>query len=485
MSAGGPATPEEGTVGDDLGFGRANGGGAADAPLDAGGSEASSAGVRSFGDRVLVFFGSQLLTAGLGIFNGFFLARLLGPAAKGDYYLLTFLPPTLMVVAQLGLAQAFAFDSARGLMTRLVERTVILTLAISTPILIAVLLLLPVLQRSLFHGVDSANIVVPLLALPLLMNATLTTAIVVGRQAARWLAGVNILFSVSATTLILILSGILGLGVRGAIAAFLISATIQAIGFFVAASRVRAAVASNGSTSTRALLRYGLPYYPGSLTQFFGYRADVYILALLLADAAAGLGYYSMAVSMAELVFFFPNAVSAFFFPHVAAAGREDADRQVPIVSRVTLLLTAAVGLALVPISALAIAILLPAFGPSLPALYVILPGVIAVSVSKVLGGYVSGLGRTGVTSKINIAAFVLNIVLNIVLIPPLGIIGASAASLVSYTASSVAYSIVAGRLAGVRAADFWMIRRDDVQFAVTTSLGLVRRIRGRLLRAT
>jgi hypothetical protein len=29
------------------------------------------------------------------------------------------------------------------------------------------------------------------------------------------------------------------------------------------------------------------------------------------------------------------------------------------------------------------------------------------------------------------------------------------------------------------------MIRRDDVQFAVTTSLGLVRRIRGRLLRAT
>jgi O-antigen/teichoic acid export membrane protein len=210
----------------------------------------------------------------------------------------------------------------------------------------------------------------------------------------------------------------------------------------------------------------------------------VYVLALLLSDVSVGLGYYSMAVWMAELVFFFPNAVSAFFFPHVAASSREEADRQVPMVSRVTLLLTAAVGLALVPVSAAAITILLPAFGPSLPALYVILPGVIAVSVSKVLGGYVAGLGRTGVTSKINVAAFVLNIVLNIVLIPPLGIIGASAASLVSYTASSVAYSIVAGRMAGVQATEFWKIRRTDVQFALATGMGLLRRIRGRLGRA-
>jgi O-antigen/teichoic acid export membrane protein len=471
MSLDEPATPIPDPTGDATSPG----------PTGAGEADGSSAGVRSFGDRVLVFFGSQVLTAALGIFNGFFLARLLGPAAKGDYYLLTFLPPTLMVVAQLGLPQAFAFDAARGLMTRLVERTVLLTLVICVPILAVVLVLLPVLQDSLFNGAPTADIVVPLLALPLLMNATLTTAIVVGRQAARWLAGVNILFSVSATTLILILTGVLGLGVRGALAAFLITATIQAIGFFVGASRIRAATPSTGSTSARALLRYGLPFYPGSLTQFFGYRADVYLLALLLADASAGLGYYSMAVSMAELVFFFPNAVAAFFFPHVAAASREDADRQVPMVSRVTLLLTAGVGLALVPVSALAIAILLPAFGPSLPALYVILPGVVAVAVGKVLSGYVAGLGRTGVTSVINIGAFALNIVLNLVLIPPLGIVGASAASLVSYTASSVAYSIVAARLAGVRATAFWVVRPSDVRFAVATSLGLARRIRSRL----
>jgi len=33
----------------------------------------------AFSDRVLVMFLAQVLTAGLGILNGFFLARLIGP----------------------------------------------------------------------------------------------------------------------------------------------------------------------------------------------------------------------------------------------------------------------------------------------------------------------------------------------------------------------------------------------------------------------
>ena len=47
---------------------------------------------QGFSDRVLVFFLTQVVTAGLVLFNGFFLARLIGPSGKGDYYLLTFLP---------------------------------------------------------------------------------------------------------------------------------------------------------------------------------------------------------------------------------------------------------------------------------------------------------------------------------------------------------------------------------------------------------
>lgn len=437
----------------------------------------------AFSNRVLVFFVTQVLTAGLGLFNGFFLARLIGPSGKGDYYLLTFLPPTLMILGQLGLPQAFAFFSARGMTRGLVMRTVVLTGLVSIPILLTTLALLPVLRDAVLHGLEPIAVVIPLLALPLLLNATFTTGIVVGRQAARWLAIVNICVSVSATILILLLAGVLGLGVWGALIAFVVTAVILAVGFLVAATRVSRAVPATGSASYPELLRYGLPLYPGGLTQFFGYRADIYLLAGLLADPSAPLGYYSLAVSMAELVFFFPNAVATFFFPHVAGSSREDSDRQVPVVSRVTLLLTGAVGLALVPIAAVAISVLLPAFGPSLPALYILLPGVVAISVSKVLAGYVTGLGRTGLSSMVSILTFGANVVLNLVLIPRHGILGAAAASLISYTLSAIAYSLIAARLTGARPSDFWIPRAADVRFALTTTFGLVRRMVAALTR--
>jgi O-antigen/teichoic acid export membrane protein len=437
------------------------------------GDETRSA--EDFSSRVLSFFATQVLTAALGIFNGFFLARLIGPSGKGDYYLVTFLPPTLMVLGQLGLPQAIGFFSARA-RTR-VRTTLVLALGIAIPMLAVVFALLPVIQSAVFHGLDATMIVVPLLCLPLILNATFTTGVVVGRQAARWLAIVYPATSAAATVLIVVLAGVLGLGVWGAILAYVATSIIQFLGFLFAAVRVSRTVPSPGTVRIRELFRYGLPYYPGSLTSFFSYRADVYLLALLLADPAAPLGYYSLSVSFAELVFFLPNAVAAFFFPHVAGGNPEDSARQVPLVSRVTLLVTAATGLALIPASFIAIHWLLPAFEQSLAPLYILLPGVVAISVSKVLAGYLSGLGRTGTTSVVSIAAFALNILINIILIPPYGILGAAAASLISYTASSIAYSVLSARLAGVSWTAFWIPRASDVRFTIATSAGIVRRL--------
>jgi O-antigen/teichoic acid export membrane protein len=79
--------------------------------------------------------------------------------------------------------------------------------------------------------------------------------------------------------------------------------------------------------------------------------------------------------------------------------------------------------------------------------------------------------------SLVSIFAFGANVVFNLVLIPRFGILGASAASLVSYTLSSIVYSVVAARLTGQMARDFWVPRREDVRFAAKTAFSLVRRI--------
>ena len=67
-----------------------------------------------------------------------------------------------------------------------------------------------------------------------------------------------------------------------------------------------------------------------------------------------------MAVTMAELIFYIPDSVTMIFLPRVAGLSKEDADALVGRVSRLTVLLTGLVALALVPAAWVGIHLVLP-----------------------------------------------------------------------------------------------------------------------------
>jgi O-antigen/teichoic acid export membrane protein len=431
----------------------------------------------TFSERVVVLMVGQVFASGVGILNGFLFAKLLGPSAKGDYFLLVLPPATMMVFLQLGLPAALGFYAARGLTTRILRKTLVLATILSLVAFAAVGALLPTLRATILKGLDPVLIAATLSAIPLLTIATFTTSIVTALKAVRWYAGVQFLQTISTTILTVIFIGVLGLGVPGAIATYLVAAMILMVGCWAGAQRAIGPVSRQGEVTYRALFRYGLPLYPGSITTFLSYRVDAYLIAALVADASAPLGYYSMAVTLAEMVFLIPNAVSSVFFPHVADALREEADRDVAVVVRVTLLVTAAAALAVAPLGTLLIQLLLPAFVPALAALYVLLPGVVALSITKVVSQYISGLGMTATVSAVTILAFVINVAANLFLIPRFGIVGAATSSLVSYTASSVVITQIAARLAHSHARDFWIPRRADVTFIVATVVALANRM--------
>src|SRR5688572_3947751 len=53
---------------------------------------APGAGVALFSGRVATMFTSRVMVAGIAIVNSFLLARLIGPAGKGDFYLIAMIP---------------------------------------------------------------------------------------------------------------------------------------------------------------------------------------------------------------------------------------------------------------------------------------------------------------------------------------------------------------------------------------------------------
>ena len=431
----------------------------------------------TFSGRVVVMFGTQVVAAAFGILNGVILARLLGPAGKGDYYLLVLLPATMMVLLQLGLPPAFEFASARGQVVGLVTRSFLLTAVLSGMGFVVVVVIFPVLQEAFLHGIDLELVLLALVAFPLTLHANFSAATVIGRQAVRWYAAVKLSYPFVTTVLFVVILGALGQGVAGAIAVFVIVSAIETIGFTVAAVRVSRTVRLPRVAPYGQLIRYGLRFYPGSLTGFFSYRVDAYLIAFLIANPSKSLGYYSMAVGLAEMVFFFPHAVASMFFPHVAGSSREDSDRQVALVARVTLLVSGMFALLLVPAAAVMIWTVLPAFEQSLPPLLVLLPGVVALSAANVVGGYVTGIGRPGINSIVSVVALLVNIAANLLLIPRFGILGAASASLISYTFSSVLLTAVAARLSGTPMRRFWIPGVDDARYVAATSVGLVRRL--------
>jgi O-antigen/teichoic acid export membrane protein len=418
----------------------------------------------TFAGRVAGVLGTRLVQLGSTIAVSFLLARFLGPDGRGVYAVLILLPTTLFAIGQLGLTSAMVFRAGRGGSLGDLERhTIGLGLGVSAVVIGATLLALPVLEKTVLKVAPDDLLRLALLALPLRLVATLAGSVLYGRQLFRAYNAILAVQSVLGVLLVVALVGVLAAGVPGALAAYLLFLAFGTVIVLAYLDRLRRATVESGDrVSAGALLGYGVRLYPASVGTFFGYRADVFLLGWLLGSPTE-IGIYAVAVSLAELVFNVPDAVSTVLFPRIATAERAEADALAPAMARATVLLTALAALALVPAAWLALVLLLPAFIGGMPALLVILPGIVGLSLAKVLTSYLSGIDRLAPVTGAAVVSLVVNLGANLALIPAWGIVGAAAASLVSYTAYAVLMVWFASRASGAAWHAFVVPRAEDV----------------------
>ena len=429
--------------------------------------------------RIVTVLFIRISAAAVGVINAFVLARLLGPTGKGDFYLVQLVPSTQLVLGQLGLPSAIAYYAGRGQMTGLARRAMILALGLSLAGILLTLATMPLLTTSVFRDVPPGLVMLSLVIVPFVFVFTFGNAILTGRQRVGAYGAIALGQVVLALVLFVLLIGVLNLGATGAILAYIAYSGVAGIAVAIAAFRTPSVGADPHPTSWRALAGYGIRLYPATLSGFFSYRADVYLLALLGAGSAE-LGLYSIAVGLAELLFFLPDSVVVVFFPHVAGGTRDEADRETAVVTRVTLAMTALAALPLAAAAIVAVNVLLPAYVGSLPALFVLLPGVVMLSASKTLSAYLNGIGRGGIVSITALLSLAANIGLNLVLIPAYGIVGAAAASLVSYTFGAAMQLTISANLSGVSPLAFLVPRRDDFEQILVRVRDMLARVRAR-----
>lgn len=182
--------------------------------------------------------------------------------------------------------------------------------------------------------------------------------------------------------------------------------------------------------------RFALPAYGGTAAAYLNYRADEFIIALLLPPTQ--LGFYVMAVGLAERLWVLTGAVANALLPHLTnSTGRDPA---LPaIIARHVMVWTGAACLLVFVLSDVLVSVLFSsAFAPVASPLRWLLPGIFTLSVGKVLVAELLAREKPSYASWATGIATVVNIAGNFLLIPHLGISGAAIASSISYSLLSL-----------------------------------------------
>jgi len=216
----------------------------------------------------------------------------------------------------------------------------------------------------------------------------------------------------------------------------------------------------NSTSFLRIALQFGWRSHLGAVTQYLQHRVDVLLVGYFL--SLADLGIYAFAVSLAELLWYLPQAVGPVLMPHVAASSDDDARRLTPIVCRATLGVTALLSFALVAASACVIPAILPGFRSSIPVLWMLLPGIVVASIFKVLSSDFNGRGKPLKTLYPASAALFACIVGGLLIIPRYGIIGEAVVTTAGYSLNSVLYLRSYSRITAVPIRDLLLLRRTD-----------------------
>jgi O-antigen/teichoic acid export membrane protein len=185
-------------------------------------------------------------------------------------------------------------------------------------------------------------------------------------------------------------------------------------------------------------IRYGAQGQIANLAQLFNYRLDLFLVAAFV--SRAGAGQYTVAVGLAESVWWLSSSVALVLMPRLTEMEPERAAEMTPLACRSTLLASILAAVVLVIISGPAIDILFgEEFSPAQTPLVLLMPGIIAASASRVLGSYLFSQGRIIYNTYATFIALGLTIALDFALIPSLEVEGAAIASSIAYTATLIA----------------------------------------------
>jgi O-antigen/teichoic acid export membrane protein len=101
---------------------------------------------------------------------------------------------------------------------------------------------------------------------------------------------------------------------------------------------------------------------------------------------------------------------------------------------------------------------------PALTPLWALIPGIIALSICKVLSNEITGRGKPLIITYASVISLIVNIPLNIIFIPQMGITGSALASSISYTAATLIVLAKFIKISNSTISETLIIKKQDIK---------------------
>jgi O-antigen/teichoic acid export membrane protein len=429
----------------------------------------------SFASTAVLTYGTNLAVAVLSLVNVLVVSRSLGPSGRGAVVFLTAIAWLTSSLSTFGVEEANAnLAASHPNLRRSLATNSLLFAAIFGVCTIGILTALIAIVPAVAGHSETGPRWLVLGALPVLILGIYMKFLA---QADYGFALTNLVWLITPVANVS-LNGLLALGgvlsVGTAVGTWVGGEVLSALILVWYVGRRLAGFGRPDWGVARRTLSFGLRSHAGRIMLLGNYRLDQWILGAVAGSRELGL--YSVAVAWSSSLFYLPTTLTAVQRPDLVRASREDAARRASLIFRTALMITVIPALVMIAAAPFLCATLMgEEFRGSIDDLRVLTLGVFGVVALKLLGNAITAQRRPGLASIAIGTGFVCTVVLDIILIPRFGGLGAALASAIAYTLGGLIIGVIFVRALGGRGRDL-VPRVTDVPRLWREAQRLVRR---------
>jgi len=421
---------------------------------------------KSYLRDILSVFGSNLSVTISNLAIGVILSRFLGAAGFGLYSSLIVVPVIVIGFTQLGIRRSAIYHIGRKDVDENNLASALILLWFYTSFLSIIICGL-VFFFSASQPYDPLLVVLVLLTIPFLLMNLFAGGIFLGKEKILRANIINAGPTLFTLVLTVLFVWLMKLSVLGA---FLAIALANFLMFFFVYHTIIGEYRYKITWKyheplMKSMVKLGLVNAVAIFVMQLNYRIDVLMLRKL--SSLEQVGFYAVAVQIAEQVWHIPYAIETIVLSRSANTNNEiGVTRAVSSIFRVSMLAGILVSVIIFFTAPFLIPLIFGKdYADSVPMIQAIIPGVLILVGFRILNSRLTGKGNPEVAIYTFVPALVINFIANLFLIPKFGGMGAVWATNISYTLGSIAFLLFYSRKIKMPVKEIISFKKSDFFF--------------------